>query len=311
MATSLATALLPAPQLGLGESILFGVVAVIAVVCALGVLTAKRAVYAAVNMIMIMICLATLYIANSAPFLGAVQIVVYTGAVMMLVLFVIMLVGVAADESIADTVSGHKLLSSLMGLGLVITLVTALMRSQLVGPAKFSAEIADDSIGSLAKVLFNDYATVMELTGLLLITAALGALTLTHRESATKRRGQAQVAKDKLEAYAKRGEHPGQKPFSGVYATTNSAAAPAVDASGKLLDESVSRVLRIRGQMLNTGALVPKASAPFPVETKAQVENAVHGHSGMDAMNGAPAPQVSQPLAAEAETSADAAKEEK
>ena len=236
---------------------------------------------------------------------------VYTGAVMMLVLFVIMLVGVAADESIADTVSGHKLLSSLMGLGLVVTLVTALMRSQLVGPAKFSAEIADDSIGSLAKVLFNDYSTVMELTGLLLITAALGALTLTHRESATKRRGQAQVAKDKLEAYAKRGEHPGQKPFSGVYATTNSAAAPALDASGKLLDESVSRVLRIRGQMLNTGALVPKASAPFPMETEAQVENAVHGHSGMDAMNGAPAPQVSQPLAAEAETSADAAKEEK
>ena len=87
--------------------------------------------------------------------------------------------------------------------------------------------------------------------------------------------------------------------------------SPAVDASGKLLDESVSRVLRIRGQMLNTGALVPKASAPFPVETEAQVENAVHGHSGMDAMNGAPAPQVSQPLAAEAETSADAAKEEK
>ena len=160
-------------------------------------------------------------------------------------------------------------------------------------------------------MLFNDYSTVMELTGLLLITAALCALTLTHRESATKRRGQAQVAKDKLEAYAKRGEHPGQKPFSGVYATTNSAAAPALDASGKLLDESVSRVLRIRGQMLNTGALVPKASAPFPVETEAQVENAVHGHSGMDAMNGAPAPQVSQPLAAEAETSADAAKEEK
>ena len=222
-----------------------------------------------------------------------------------------MLVGVAADESIADTVRGHKVLSSLMGLGLVVTLVTALMRSQLVGPAKFSAAIADDSIGSLAQVLFNDYSTVMELTGLLLITAALGALTLTHRESPNKRRGQAQVAKDKLEAYAKHGQHPGQKPFSGVYATTNSAAAPALDASGKLLDESVSRVLRIRGQMLNTGALVPKANAPFPVETEAQVENAVHGHSGMDAMNGAPAPQVSQPLAAEAETSADAAKEEK
>lgn len=67
MATSLATALLPAPQLGLGESILFGVVAVIAVVCALGVLTAKRAVYAAVNMIMIMICLATLYVLTLLP----------------------------------------------------------------------------------------------------------------------------------------------------------------------------------------------------------------------------------------------------
>ena len=79
-----------------GETILFAVVSLITVVCGLGLLTAKRAVLAAANMIGIMICLAILYIAGGAPFLGITQIVVYTGAVMTLVLFVIMMVGVGA-----------------------------------------------------------------------------------------------------------------------------------------------------------------------------------------------------------------------
>mgnify|MGYP000993979555 CR=1 FL=1 len=81
-----------------GETILFGVVALITVVCGLGLLTAKRAVSAAANMIGIMIGLAVLYVAGEAPFLGMTQIVVYTGAVMTLVLFVIMMVGIGGDE---------------------------------------------------------------------------------------------------------------------------------------------------------------------------------------------------------------------
>ena len=80
-----------------GETILFCVVSLVTVVCALGVLTARRAVSAAVNMIGIMIGLAVLYLANEASFLGMTQVVVYTGAVMTLVLFVIMLVGVGGD----------------------------------------------------------------------------------------------------------------------------------------------------------------------------------------------------------------------
>ena len=102
------TELLPATltadgALSVGETILFAVVALIAVTCGLGLLTAKRAVSAAANMIGIMICLAVLYITSEAPFLGITQIVVYTGAVMTLVLFVIMMVGVGGEEPMAGT----------------------------------------------------------------------------------------------------------------------------------------------------------------------------------------------------------------
>ncbi|OLO43581.1 NADH-quinone oxidoreductase subunit J, partial [Actinomyces oris] len=87
-------------HLGLGEAIVFGVVALVTVACGIGVLTAKRAVNAAINMIGIMISLAVLYIVNESPFMGITQVVVYTGAVMTLVLFVIMLVGVGGDEPV-------------------------------------------------------------------------------------------------------------------------------------------------------------------------------------------------------------------
>ena len=85
-------------RMGLGEAIVFIVVALVSVACGIGVLTAKRAVTAAINMIGIMISLAVLYIVNESPFMGITQIVVYTGAVMTLVLFVIMLVGVGGDD---------------------------------------------------------------------------------------------------------------------------------------------------------------------------------------------------------------------
>ena len=94
------TALTQDGHLGLGEAIVFGVVALVTVACGIGVLTAKRAVNAAINMIGIMISLAVLYIVNESPFMGITQVVVYTGAVMTLVLFVIMLVGAIIGSAI-------------------------------------------------------------------------------------------------------------------------------------------------------------------------------------------------------------------
>src|SRR5690625_7371191 len=96
----------PLAQAGLeistGETVLFWVLAPIAVLCALSLLFTRRPVRIAVAMIAVLVSLAVFYIANEAPFLGVAQIVVYTGAIMMLFLFVIMLVGVEDRKSVVE-----------------------------------------------------------------------------------------------------------------------------------------------------------------------------------------------------------------
>ena len=163
-----------------GKTILFAVVAGVTVACGFGLLTAKRAVSAAVNLIGIMIGLAVLYIAGEAPFLGITQVVVYTGAVMTLVLFVVMLVGVGGDEPVSTGSAVTTWIVGVFGLGLVVALVGA-----VAGSASPAAEGLDSGAratpAQLAVALFGDHVVVMELTGLLLIIAAVGALALTHK----------------------------------------------------------------------------------------------------------------------------------
>ncbi|NDR54486.1 NADH-quinone oxidoreductase subunit J [Actinomyces sp. 565] len=279
-----------------GETVLFAVVAVIMVACGLIMLTAKRAVNAAVSMILIMICLAALYVANEAPFLGVIQVVVYTGAVMTLVLFVIMLVGVGGDESVATHNAATKWLLTLFGVGLVAVIAAVVWRTAFP-TAVGLAEGDEASPQSLAVVLFGDHVVTMELTGILLITAAVGALTLTHRQRVRPRLSQRDRVDARMRAYASSGTHPGQKPMPGVYAATNSAAAPALAASGEALEESVPRVLRVRDQALELSEVSPEMGAAQRAGRITQREDATVGRSGMPAMPGAPAPVVTQPVA--------------
>lgn len=278
-----------------GETILFAVVAGVTVACGFGLLTAKRAVSAAVNLIGIMIGLAVLYIAGEAPFLGITQVVVYTGAVMTLVLFVVMLVGVGGDEPVSTGSAATTWIVGVFGLGLVVALVGA-----VAGSASPAAKGLDSGAratpAQLAVVLFGDHVVVMELTGLLLIIAAVGALALTHRERIRPRITQRATAQAKMRAYAERGVHPGQKPMSGVFAATNTAAAPALDADGEAVEESVPRVLRVRGQSLELAEVSPESSAARAAgRTRADVAGVAR--SGMASMPGAAAPVVVQPLA--------------
>ena len=278
-----------------GETILFAVVAGITVACGFGLLTAKRAVSAAVNLIGIMIGLAVLYIAGEAPFLGITQVVVYTGAVMTLVLFVVMLVGVGGDEPVSTGSAATTWIVGVFGLGLVVALVGA-----VAGSASPAAKGLDSGAratpAQLAVALFSDHVVVMELTGLLLIIAAVGALALTHRERIRPRITQRATARAKMRAYAERGAHPGQKPMSGVFAATNTAAAPALDADGEAVEESVPRVLRVRGQGLELAEVSPESSAARATgRIRADVVDVAR--SGMASMPGAAAPAVVQPLA--------------
>ena len=319
------TALTQDGHLGLGEAIVFGVVALVTVACGIGVLTAKRAVNAAINMIGIMISLAVLYIVNESPFMGITQVVVYTGAVMTLVLFVIMLVGVGGDEPVgaAGTVMRRPVLI-LLGLGLAGALTAVVWRSTLPTPAglKDGAKAAPDL---LAVTLYHDHVVTMELTAILLIVAAVGALTLTHRQRIRARLSQRGVAASKMQDYAAKGAHPGQKPMPGVYASTNSAAAPALDAQGEAVEESVPRVLRARGQGMELSDVSPEMGL---AQRSGTIVSRLAGagqtgqasgprdarRSGMPSMPGAAAPTVKQPVLSDdgaADSAAPEQKEEK
>jgi uncharacterized MnhB-related membrane protein len=95
--------------------IAFWTLAPIMTLAALGMIFARKAVHAALLLAVVMISLAVLYLVQDAPFLFAVQIIVYTGAILMLFLFVLMLVGVDASDSVVETIKGQRVLAILIG----------------------------------------------------------------------------------------------------------------------------------------------------------------------------------------------------
>lgn len=227
-----------------GEAVLFWVLAPLMVLAALGLVFARKAVYAAISVIFVMVMLAVLYIAQEAPFLGVAQVVVYTGAVMMLFIFVLMLVGVDASSSRVETIKGQRWIGFILGLGLVTLLISVISRASFA-PATGLAEANSESnpVG-VARVLMQDYVFDLEIVAILLVTAALAALVLTHRERLSPLVGQ----KERAAARVAGGAHLVNLPAPGVYARHNAMDVPALDPYGNPIEESVSRVLRIRGQ---------------------------------------------------------------
>lgn len=227
-----------------GEAVLFWVLAPIMVLGALSLLWARKAVHAALAVVVVMISLAFLYVAQDAPFLGVVQVVVYTGAVMMLFLFVLMLVGVDASDSLVETIRGQRWVGVLAGLGLAAVLVGVVLRSTYAPPVGLDAANAGGNPQGVAAIVFGDHVLALEVVGALLVTAALGALVLTHRQRLTPRVGQRERAEARLRA----GGTLTPLPAPGVYAKHNAMDVPALDHQGRPIEISVPRVLRIRGQ---------------------------------------------------------------
>jgi len=122
---------------GTGEAVLFWILGPLAVVGALGLVFARKAVHAAIGMAMTMIILGVFYIAQDADFLGVIQIFVYTGAVIMLFLFVLMLVGVDSSDSLVETLTGQRWATVVLSLGLAGILTSAIVEANLGdrGPA--------------------------------------------------------------------------------------------------------------------------------------------------------------------------------
>jgi NADH-quinone oxidoreductase subunit J len=219
------------------------------VLAALGILFVRKAVHAALLLATVMISLAVLYLILEAPFLFVVQIIVYTGAILMLFLFVVMLVGVDSSDSVVETIKGQRVLAIIGGLALGGVLLVAL--SQLALGSMVGLEKANEggNMQGLANILFSHYVFAFETTSALLITAAVGAMVLAHRERLTPKDTQASLAAQRMKDYGESGKHPGPLPAPGVYARHNAVDTPALLPDGSPSEASISRVLAARGSM--------------------------------------------------------------
>jgi len=225
----------------------FWVLAPIMVIAALGILFVRKAVHAALLLAVVMISLAILYAVQDAPFLFAVQIIVYTGAILMLFLFVLMLVGVDASDSVVETIKGQRLMSAFVGLLFGVTLVFGVAQVALGPVVGLDAAQEDGNVPALARLLFSKYVFAFEATSALLITAAIGAMVLAHRERLTPKPSQANLARQRVRDYAEHGKHLGPLPAPGVFARHNAVDTPALLPDGTPSMLSVNRILAARG----------------------------------------------------------------
>lgn len=227
----------------------FWILAPVMVLAALGLVLARKAVHAALCLAVVMISLAVLYAAQGAPFLFAVQIIVYTGAIMMLFLFVLMLVGVDSSEAVTESISGQKVAATIVGLVFGVTVVLAVGQTISGAVTGLKAANGNGNPYGLSELLFGKYVLAFEFTSALLITAALGAMVLAHSERLTPRHSQADIAARRMREYAESGRHPGPLPTPGVFARHNAVDTPALLPDGTPLAASISSSLVARGQI--------------------------------------------------------------
>jgi NADH-quinone oxidoreductase subunit J len=191
-----------------------------------------------------MMSLGVFYVLQAGPFIGMVQIIVYTGAIMMLFLFVIMLVGRDSSDALIETLRGQRVAALLLGLGFAGLVCTALYQAVRHAPtAGLDTANADGNVQGIAKLLFTKYVFAFEVTSALLITAAVGAMILAHVE---RRKEDRLTQVDRMRARFAPGSYPAPKPGPGVYATSDSVATPALLPDGRPAERSISPILPVR-----------------------------------------------------------------
>ena len=217
-------------QIGTGEAVVFWVLGPIALAGALGMVLSKNAVHSALWLVNTMLALGVFYVVQEAPFLGAVQIIVYTGAIMILFLFVLMLVGRDTSDSVVETLRGQRIAAIVLGIGFAGLVGAGIAEATrdtpvtgLEGVQGGAGGAADGNVPAIAELLFTRYLLAFEVTSALLITAAVGAMVLAHTE---REPGSRQSQKELSRARFLSGEHPQTLPGPGVYARANSIAAP-------------------------------------------------------------------------------------
>ncbi|GAA1802607.1 NADH-quinone oxidoreductase subunit J [Planosporangium flavigriseum] len=241
-----------------GEAATFWILAPIAVIGAIGMVWARNAVHSALFLAMTMLCLGVFYIVQAGPFIGFAQIIVYTGAIMMLFLFVLMLVGRDASDSLIETLRGQRMAAIILGIGFAGLVGTGLFRA--LGSVNAAGLTAANTkrggnIQGIAELLFTKYVFAFEVTSALLITAAVGAMLLAHIERRKEdRKTQPELMRERFAP----GNYPAPKPGPGVFATSDSVATPARLPDGSMADRSISKIVPTRE--LTSAEAAPKGT---------------------------------------------------
>ncbi len=220
------------------QQITFWLLAVVSVTAALGMILVPKAVYCAVLLAVVMLSLAVLYALQNAPFLAFVQVIVYTGAVLMLFLFVMMIVGITAADSIVETIRGQRVFAALAGIALLVLLTLVVGHAAIGAAAPTTLRNSSQNVSGLARLIFTTYVFPFEVTSALLITAALGAMVLAHRERTSPKPTQRILSRRRVAS-----GRPTPLPGPGTYARHNAVDMPALLPDGSQSRLSVSGVL--------------------------------------------------------------------
>ena len=224
--------------LGAGEAVVFWVLGPIALAGALGMVFSRNAVHSALWLVNTMLAFGVFYVVQQAPFLGAVQIIVYTGAIMILVLFVLMLVGRDSSDSVVETLRGQRVAATVLGVAFAALVGAGIARATQDLPAGgLGNEGGPGNIPAIAELLFTKYLLAFEVTSALLITAAVGAMVLAHIE---REPGSRRTQKELSRARFLTSDHPQTLPGPGVFARANSVAVPAILPDGTRSEASLA-----------------------------------------------------------------------
>lgn len=220
----------------LGEAITFWILGPISLAGAIGMVLLRNAIHSALSLVATMMSLGAFYLIEQGPFLGLVQIIVYTGAIMILFLFVLMLIGRDSSDSLVETLRGQRWAASLFGIGFALLVAISIGKAfkgekpvDLDGPNR-----AGGNVNNIAQLLFTKYLFAFELTSALLIIAAVGAMILAHVEREEPKRSQKSYARERI-----RSGRPQPLPGPGVLSSGNSIGTPALLPDGTISHESV------------------------------------------------------------------------
>jgi NADH-quinone oxidoreductase subunit J len=175
-ASIFATATLP-------DAITFALAAVLTIAGALGVVFMRNPVYSALMLVMTLFGVAVLFVEENAQFLAAVQVIVYAGAIVVLFLFVIMLLGVDRKEHVlADSFKGQRIIAGLLGIIVFIEVVSLGSGHWTTGAHSVQGSLKGSSnVVLLGRSIFTSYLLPFEVTSALLVVAVIGAVVLARR----------------------------------------------------------------------------------------------------------------------------------